>query len=73
MYPGASNSYMGFGGVTDMMMQSQEIDMSALGDDMIPWLEYLPQEYFESGNPTGISASGQIDDNGNMDAGTDGG
>jgi len=28
----------------DMMIQSQDIDMSALGDDMMPWLEYLPHE-----------------------------
>jgi len=27
-----------------MMIQSQDIDMSALGDDMMPWLEYLPHE-----------------------------
>lgn len=58
MYPTASNTYMGSGGVTDMMMQSQEIDMSSLGDEMMPWLEYIPQEYYENGNPTGISPNG---------------
>jgi hypothetical protein len=46
---------VGSGGVADMMMQSQEIDMSSLGDDMMPWLEYIPQEYFDNGNPTGMS------------------
>jgi hypothetical protein len=66
IYPGGSNTYMGFGGVGDMMMQSQEIDMSSLSDDMMPWLEYLPQEYFESGNPNGLSASGQMNENINM-------
>lgn len=27
-----------------MTMESQEIDMSTLGGDMMPWLEYLPQD-----------------------------
>lgn len=62
MYPAAPNTYLGTGGVTDMMMQSQEIDMSSLGDDMMPWLEYIPQEYFENGNPTGISPNGQMNE-----------
>ncbi|KAF2202840.1 hypothetical protein GQ43DRAFT_297123 [Delitschia confertaspora ATCC 74209] len=31
----------------DMMIESQDIDMSALGDDMVPWLEsYLPHDMF---------------------------
>ncbi|KAI9741764.1 MAG: hypothetical protein M1834_000150 [Cirrosporium novae-zelandiae] len=30
----------------DLMIESQDIDMSALRGDMIPWLEYLPQEIF---------------------------
>ena len=44
------------GGVGEMMMQSQEIDMSALGGDMMPWLEYLPQnmlDFFDAGNGPG--------------------
>ena len=41
-----------------MMMQSQEIDMSSLADDMMPWLEYIPQEYFENGNAADISPNG---------------
>jgi hypothetical protein len=57
MYPAAPSTYLGSGGVTDMMMQSQEIDMSSLTEEMMPWLEYIPQEYFESGN-TGISPNG---------------
>ncbi|KAI9737597.1 MAG: hypothetical protein M1818_005601 [Claussenomyces sp. TS43310] len=28
----------------DMMIESQEIDMSALGGQMVPWLEFLPQD-----------------------------
>jgi hypothetical protein len=55
IYPAAPSTYVGSGGVADMMMQSQEIDMSSLGDDMMPWLEYIPQEYFDNGNPTGMS------------------
>ena len=27
----------------NMTIESQDIDMSALGNDMMPWLEYLPQ------------------------------
>jgi hypothetical protein len=57
MYPAAPSTYLGSGGVPDMMMQSQEIDMSSLTEEMMPWLEYIPQEYFESGN-TGISPNG---------------
>jgi len=31
----------------EMMIQSQDIDMSALvGGDMMPWLEYLPYDMF---------------------------
>jgi len=30
-----------------MMIESQDIDMSALvGEDMMPWLEYLPYDMF---------------------------
>ncbi|TVY85053.1 Nitrogen assimilation transcription factor nit-4 [Lachnellula suecica] len=52
MFPGA-NSYSGLGGVGDMMMESQDIDMSTMGGDMMPWLEYLPQDilnFFDGGN-----------------------
>jgi hypothetical protein len=56
-YPGGSQGYMGLGaGVGEMTMQSQEIDMSALGGDMVPWLEYLPQnmlDFFDNGSMTG--------------------
>lgn len=38
---GDSSAQVPFG---DMMIESQDIDMSALGDDMMPWLEYLPHE-----------------------------
>ncbi|TVY20120.1 putative transcriptional regulatory protein [Lachnellula arida] len=52
MFPGP-NSYLGLGGAGDMMMmQSQDIDMSTIGGDMMPWLEYLPQDvlnYFDGG------------------------
>jgi len=47
-------AHMGLGGVGDVMMESQEIDMSSLGGDMMPWLEeYLPQDilqFFEGTN-----------------------
>lgn len=39
-----------------MMIESQEIDMSAFGGEMIPWLEYLPDvlNYFDAnGNNMG--------------------
>jgi len=42
------------------MMESQEIDMSTLGDDMMPWLEYLPQDvlnFFDSGT---MASGGEI-------------
>jgi hypothetical protein len=46
--PEGLNGYTGFGGgVVEMMMQSQEIDMSTLGGDMMPWLEYLPQNMLD--------------------------
>jgi hypothetical protein len=45
----------------DMMIESQDIDMSAFGDEMMPWLEYLPHDvfgYFESsGDYAGDSVS----------------
>ncbi|KAI9675701.1 MAG: hypothetical protein M1817_001068 [Caeruleum heppii] len=32
--------------INDMMtIQSQDVDVSALSGDMMPWLEYLPQDY----------------------------
>jgi len=54
-----NNSYMGLGsGVGEMMMQSQEINMSTLGGDMMPWLEYLPQNILDfSDNETVATAS----------------
>lgn len=60
-----------------MMMESQEIDMSTLGGDMMPWLEYLPQDvlnFFDNngngngnggGNGVGMTGNG----NGGMDLG----
>lgn len=58
IYPAAPSTYLGSGGVADMMMQSHEIeiDMSSFGDDTMRW--FIPQEYFEHGNPTGISPNG---------------
>ena len=57
IFPSGPNGYMGLGGgLGEMMMQSQEIDMSALGGDMMPWLEYLPQnmlDFFDTGNAAG--------------------
>lgn len=57
LFQSGPNGYMGLGsGVGEMMMQSQEIDMSALGGDMMPWLEYLPQnmlDFFDTGNAPG--------------------
>jgi hypothetical protein len=64
-----NNNYIGLGGVGDMMMESQEIDMSALGGDMIPWLEYLPQDmlqFVEGGNGAGVSSTSHINDGSNM-------
>ncbi|KAA8572316.1 hypothetical protein EYC84_002941 [Monilinia fructicola] len=47
-YGAHTNGYMGMGlggnMVSDMMMESQDIDMRGLGEDMMPWLEYLPQD-----------------------------
>ena len=64
VFSNGPNGYMGLGGgVGEMMMQSQEIDMSALGGDMMPWLEYLPQnmlDFFDNGN-TGGSMGGGTD------------
>jgi hypothetical protein len=54
MFP--PGSYLGIGGVGDMIMDSQEIDMSTLGGDMMPW--YLPQDvlnYFDNGG-NGVTA-----------------
>ncbi|KAL3424211.1 hypothetical protein PVAG01_03492 [Phlyctema vagabunda] len=58
-YLGVSNSYMGVGGVGDVMMESQEIDMSSLSTaDMMPW--YLPQDFlnlFDHDNSMATGAS----------------
>jgi hypothetical protein len=65
------NSYLGMGGVGDMIMDSQEIDMSTLGGDMMPW--YLPQDvlnFFDSGgNGVAMPTGGNLNTNvemGNM-------
>lgn len=52
---------MGMGGMAaDMMMESQEIDISGLDGEMMPWLEYLPQDVlnFFDGNGISSGASG---------------
>ncbi|EKG12417.1 Transcription factor fungi [Macrophomina phaseolina MS6] len=36
----------------DMMIESQDIDMSALGDNMVNWLEWLPHENFSFLDPS---------------------
>jgi hypothetical protein len=66
LFPGP-NSYLGLGGVGDMMMmESQDIDMSTMRGDMMPWLEYLPQDvlnYFDSGgNNAAIPGDGSMHD-----------
>jgi hypothetical protein len=64
-----SNSYLGMGGVGDMIMDSQEIDMSTLGGDMMPW--YLPQDvlnFFDNGG-NGITMSGGGSLNANVEMG----
>lgn len=52
---------MSLGGLAanDMMIESQEVDMSTLGGDMMSWLEYLPQDvlnYFDT-DGTGQAAN----------------
>lgn len=67
MFPGSHN-YMGLGGVGDMMMESQDIDMSTIGGDMMPWLEYLPQDvlnFFDNGNTPSMPGTGSL--NGGVD------
>jgi hypothetical protein len=54
---------MGGAGTTfaDLMIESQDIDMSAFGGDMVPWLEYLPQDvlsFFDTGDG-GLGQLGQ--------------
>lgn len=66
-----TQSMSGFG---DMMMASQEIDMSALGGDMMPWLEYLPSDmmsFFENAGMGGgeAQAGGEMGDMGNDGSG----
>ena len=66
MFPSPS-SYLGLGGVGDMMMmESQDIDMSTIGGEMVPWLEYLPQDvlnYFDGGgNNAAIPGHGSMPD-----------
>ena len=60
------------GNVGDMMMESQEIDMTSMGGEMMPWLEYLPQDvlnFFDNGAttqvgmPAGSGMSGNVDMN----------
>ena len=62
MFPGPG-SYLGMGGVGDMIMDSQEIDMSTLGGELLPW--YLPQDvlnFFDNGGNgvTAMSVGGNL-------------
>ena len=54
VYTTSPTAHMGLVGVGDVMMASQEIDMSSLGGDMMPWLEdYLPEDilhFFDGAN-----------------------
>ena len=62
VFLGGPNGYMGLGGgVGEMMMQSQEIDMSTLGGDMMPWLEYLPQNMLDFSDNNGASIGSMTD------------
>jgi hypothetical protein len=75
---GASfNQQMGYGGMpghamgtgmgmfTDMMIESQEMDLSDLSNDMAPWLEYLPHDmFFYDGSGSGNGNAGQGDGRG---------
>ena len=48
-----------------MMIESQDIDMSALGGEMMPWLEYLPQDvlsFFDGAGDASMGLSGQEQD-----------
>ncbi len=60
---GSVHGAMGGAGTTfaDLMIESQDIDMSAFGGDMVPWLEYLPQDvlsFFDTGDG-GLGQLGQ--------------
>ncbi|KAH8819188.1 fungal-specific transcription factor domain-containing protein [Xylogone sp. PMI_703] len=59
------NAYMGMAGVGDMKLESQEIDMASLvSGDMMPFLEYLPQDvwgFYDNGN--GMSSSSGMNGN----------
>lgn len=70
--PGATTNTTGAGPPSismhfgDMMIESQDIDVSALGDDMMPWLEYLPHDmlgFYETG-PSTAGATGNPGFNG---------
>lgn len=58
---GHTGSFDGSGAIPfgDMMIESQDIDMSALGDDMVPWLEYLPHDMLNFFDPASNTAFGQ--------------
>jgi len=59
LYTASPTAHIGLGGVGDVMMASQEIDMSSLGGDMMPWLgEYLPQDilqFFDGANGSNMT------------------
>ena len=65
MFPGPG-SYLGMGGVGDIIMDSQELDMSTLGGEMMPW--YLPQDvlnFFDNGG-NGVTPMSAHVEMGNM-------
>ncbi|KAH7342513.1 fungal-specific transcription factor domain-containing protein [Rhexocercosporidium sp. MPI-PUGE-AT-0058] len=77
-YDFSQNNFPGpnfMGNVGDMMMESQEIDMTSMGGEMMPWLEYLPQDvlnFFDNGTTTqvGMSAGGGMTGNVDMNMGS---
>ncbi|OMP82970.1 hypothetical protein BK809_0001161 [Diplodia seriata] len=47
----------------DMLVESQDIDMSALGDNMVTWLEWLPHElvpFYDQATGTATAADGGL-------------
>lgn len=58
-FGGFGGQNQGLGGLGDMMIESQDIDMSVMGNEFSPWLEYMPHDVMGWHDSPGQNGTGK--------------